>query len=54
MATLFPLKGENHENSISFINYQPRVTDEHLMAQDEVRKIIARNHGFDYRDTRCF
>lgn len=54
MAALFPLKGENHENSISFINYQPRVTDEHLIAQDEVRKLIARNHGFDYRDKDAF
>jgi putative ABC transport system permease protein len=54
MATLFPLKGENHENSISFINYQPRVTDEHLLAQDEVRKLVARNHGFDYRDKNAF
>jgi putative ABC transport system permease protein len=54
MATLFPLKGENHENSISFINYQPRVTDEHLIAQDEVRKLIARNHDFDYRDKNAF
>ena len=26
MATYFPLKGENHQNSISFIEYQPRVT----------------------------
>jgi putative ABC transport system permease protein len=54
MAALFPLKGENHENSISFINYQPRVTDEHLLAQDEVRKIVARNHGFDYHDKNAF
>ncbi len=54
MAMLFPLKGENHENSISFINYQPRVTDEHIIAQDEVRKLIARNHGFDYRDKNAF
>jgi putative ABC transport system permease protein len=54
MATLFPLKGENHETSISFINYQPRVTDEHIIAQDEVRKLIARNHGFDYRDKNAF
>jgi putative ABC transport system permease protein len=54
MATLFPLKGENHENSISFINYQPRVTDEHLIAQEEVRKLVARNHGFDYRDKNAF
>jgi putative ABC transport system permease protein len=54
MATLFPLKGDGHENSISFVNYQPRVTDEHLIAQDEVRKIIARNHGFDYHDKNAF
>jgi len=54
MATFFPLKGENHENSISFINYQPSVTDEHVLAQDEVRKLIARNHGFDYRDKDAF
>ena len=54
MATFFPLKGENHENSISFINYQPRVTDEHLIAQDEVRKLVARNHDFDYRDKNAF
>jgi putative ABC transport system permease protein len=54
MATLFPLKGENHENSISFINYQPRVTDEHLLAQDEARKIVARNHGFDFHDKNAF
>jgi putative ABC transport system permease protein len=54
MATDFPLKGENHQNSISFINYQPRVTDEHLVAQDEVRRIIARNHSFDYHDVNAF
>ena len=54
MATLFPLKGEGHEYSISFINYQPRVTDEHLLAQDEVRKIVARNHGFDFHDKNAF
>jgi len=54
MATLFPLKGENHENSISFVNYQPRVTDDHLLAQEEVRKLVARNHGFDYHDKNAF
>jgi putative ABC transport system permease protein len=54
MATYFPLKGEGRENAISFINYQPRVRDEHLLAQEEVRKIIARNHRFDYRDENAF
>ncbi|HYN14619.1 MAG TPA: ABC transporter permease [Terriglobales bacterium] len=54
MATSFPLKGENHQNAISFINYQPRVPAEHLLAQQDVRKIVARNHGFDYRDDNAF
>ena len=53
-ATYFPLKGENHQNSISIINYQPRVSAEHLLAEEEVRKIIARNHGFDYHDLDAF
>jgi putative ABC transport system permease protein len=54
MATYFPLKGENRQNSISFIEYQPHVTSEHLLAQDDVRKIVARNHGFDARDENAF
>ncbi len=54
MATFFPLTGENEENAISFINYQPRTTDQHLLAQDEVQKIVARNHGFDYHDKDAF
>jgi len=47
MAANFPIKGENHQNAISFIEYQPRVTAEHLLAKDEVHKIIGHNHGFD-------
>jgi len=54
MATLFPLKGENHENSISFIEYQPTVTADHLLAQKDVRKIVGRNHGFDAGDDNSF
>jgi putative ABC transport system permease protein len=54
MTTHFPLKGENQHNAISFINYQPRVPAEHLLAQEDVRKIIARNHGFDYHDDDAF
>ena len=54
MATYFPLKGENHQNSISLINYQPRVPTEHMLAREEVHKIIARNHGFDYHDEDAF
>jgi putative ABC transport system permease protein len=54
MSKYFPLKGEGLRGAISFINYQPRSRAEHLLAEQEVRKIIARNHGFDYRDDNAF
>ena len=54
MATSFPLKGENHQNSISFIEYQPRTTAEHKLAEQDVRRIIARNHGLDASDENAF
>ena len=54
MATNFPLKGENHQNSISFIEYQPLKTADHLLAKEEIHKIVARNHGFDATDQNAF
>ncbi|MBV9479605.1 MAG: ABC transporter permease [Acidobacteria bacterium] len=54
MATHFPLKEENRQNSISFIEYQPSVTAAHLLAQADVHRIIARNHGFDPGDQDAF
>jgi hypothetical protein len=45
---------ENYQNAISFIEYQPRVTAEHLLAQDDVHKIVARNHDFDSGDENAF
>lgn len=54
MGANFPLKGENHENAISFIEYQPLVTSEHVVAQNEVHKIVGRNHGFDPNDENAF
>src|SRR5258708_11953295 len=54
MATNFPLKGANHQNSISFVEYQPRVTAEHRLAQDDVHQIIPPNHGFDSSDENAF
>lgn len=54
MAINFPLKGENHQNSISFIEYQPRVKEQHKLAQAEVHQIVARNHGFDGNDENAF
>lgn len=54
MAENFPLKGENHQNSISFIEYQPLVTAQHIEAQAEVHEIVGRNHGFDGSDQNAF
>jgi putative ABC transport system permease protein len=54
MAAYFPVKGENHEKAISFIEYQPRTTAEHLLAEEDVHKIIARNHGLDASDENAF
>jgi putative ABC transport system permease protein len=54
MNVYFPVKGENNEGAISFINYQPSVTADHKIAEGEVRKIVARNHGFDAKDDNAF
>jgi putative ABC transport system permease protein len=54
MRQFFPLTKEGQDNALSFINYQPRVRSEHTLARDEVRKIIARNHGFDWHDEDAF
>ncbi len=54
MRSDFPVKGEQAYDAISFLNYQPRVADEHLLAQDEARRIIARNHRFDEHDENAF
>jgi putative ABC transport system permease protein len=47
MRMLFPLKGNNNEDALSFINYQPITRDAHLRAQQEVHGIIGRRHGFN-------
>jgi putative ABC transport system permease protein len=54
MAENFPLKGENHLRSISFIEYQPEVTADHVLARKEVHELVGRNHGFDPKDENAF
>jgi putative ABC transport system permease protein len=54
MRSDFPLKGVESHDAISFIYFQPRVADEHLLARDEAHRIIGRNHGFDYHDDDAF
>jgi putative ABC transport system permease protein len=54
MRSDFPVKGEESYDAISSINYQPITADDHLIAQDEARRVVARNHHFDYHDEDAF
>jgi putative ABC transport system permease protein len=54
MHQFFPLTGQEEENAVSFLNYRPRVREEHELAKQEVRKVIGRNHGFDWRNADAF
>jgi len=47
MRNLFPLKEQNSDNAVSFINYRPLNKAQHLRSKEEVHQIIARRHGFD-------
>jgi len=49
-----PLNVGEIDNAISFINYQPKERERNEIAKVEVHKVIARNHGFDYRNTDAF
>jgi putative ABC transport system permease protein len=54
MRSDFPLTGEESYDAISSINYQPTSPDDHLLAQNEARRIVARNHHFDDHDVDAF
>lgn len=54
MRILFPLKGENSEDALSFINYRPLTKEIHVQAMNEVHGIIARRHGFDAKVDDAF
>lgn len=54
MRSDFPVTGEESYDAISSINYQPTSPDDHLLAQDEARRVVARNHHFDYHDADAF
>jgi putative ABC transport system permease protein len=54
MREYFPLTKDGQESAVSFINYRPRVRQEHALARAEVRRIIARNHGFNGQDEDAF
>ncbi len=48
MMDMFPLNwGNNPQDTVSSIQYQPVTAAQHLAAVHEVHEIIARRHGFD-------
>jgi putative ABC transport system permease protein len=49
-----PLNVGEIDNAISFLNYRPTVRELNEVAKLEVHKVIARNHGFDYRNVDSF
>jgi putative ABC transport system permease protein len=53
MRQYFPVNVDVLE-PISMILYQPVTRAEHELARTEVHKIVARNHGFDYRNPDSF
>jgi len=54
MHEFFPILGEQEQDAVSFINYRPRVRDEHDLARQEARQAIAHNHGFDWHNEDAF
>ena len=54
MREFFPLTKGEHDDEVSFINYRPITRADHVLARDDVRKIIARNHGFDWHNEDSF
>jgi putative ABC transport system permease protein len=48
MMEMFPLKGANIPlDSVTSIQYQPRIRGDNLIAKEQVQEIVARRHGFD-------
>ncbi len=54
MRDLFPLKDQNSEDAISFLNYRPVTPEQNLAAKREVHEVVARRHGFDAKLTDSF
>jgi putative ABC transport system permease protein len=54
MRNYFPLATAPTRDALSFINLQPITRDEHTEALDQVHRVIARNHNFDYHNEEAF
>jgi putative ABC transport system permease protein len=53
MRQYFPVNVDQR-NAVNLILYQPRTRALHEIAQLQVHKVIARNHGFNYTDADAF
>ena len=49
-----PLNVGEVDDAISYLNYQPKTRAVHEIAKEEVHKVIAKNHGFDYTNPDAF
>jgi putative ABC transport system permease protein len=54
MRDLFPLKDQNSEDAISFLNYRPLTPAQNLLAKREIHQFLARRHGFDAKLSDAF
>jgi putative ABC transport system permease protein len=55
MLEMFPIKGENiPADSVTSIQYQPRIRGENAVAMQQVHEIVARRHGFDPNSQEAF
>jgi len=55
MLQMFPIKGENiPADSVTSIQYQPRIRGDNLIAKKQVHQIVARRHGFDPEAPEAF
>ncbi|MBV8630449.1 MAG: ABC transporter permease [Silvibacterium sp.] len=55
MLEMFPLKGQNIPlDSVTSIQYQPRIRGDNLIAKKQVHEIVARRHGFDPEAPEAF
>jgi putative ABC transport system permease protein len=49
-----PLNVGEVDDAISFLNYQPKTRALHDVAREQVHKVIAKNHGFDYTNADAY
>jgi putative ABC transport system permease protein len=54
MRMFFPMKTEKTIDDISLLNLQPVSREQHKGAVEQIHRIIARNHGFDFNNPDAF